>query len=139
MSEPKVLTWEHSSLAFNKMVQRTGPTNPITVELIQELKKKAIEQNVLLWKRIAEDLERPTRNRRAVNLSRINRFTQENEVVVVPGKVLGTGALDHKITISAFQFSEGALDKLNKAGSKIISLQELSNQDPKGKKIRIIG
>lgn len=121
------------------MSKRTGPTNPLLSELIQELKKKSKEQNVKLWKRIALDLERPTRNRRIVNLSNINRHTKENEVIVVPGKVLGSGALDHKLTISAFQFSESAKSKIIENGSKIIPLNELSSEDPKGKKIRIIG
>ena len=121
------------------MSKRTGTTNQLLAELIQELKKKSKEQNTKLWKRIALDLERTTRNRRIVNLSSINRHTKENEVIVVPGKVLGSGALDHKLTISAFQFSESAKNKIMENGSKIIPLDELSREDPKGKRIRIIG
>tara|TARA_Y100000310_G_C20610660_1_gene777811 strand:+ start:343 stop:708 length:366 start_codon:yes stop_codon:yes gene_type:complete len=121
------------------MVKRTGPTNQLLVGLIQDLKKKSIEQNASIWKRIALDLEKPTRNRRAVNLSKINRFTKEDETIVVPGKVLGSGTLNHKVTISAFQFSEGAKTKLSENGSKMITIQELSDKDPKGQKIRIIG
>ena len=121
------------------MAHRTGPTNPLLRDLIMELRKRGNEQEVGLWKRIALDLERPTRNRRAVNLSRINRHTKENEVVVVPGKVLGSGDLNHRLTISAYQFSEQAKDKLHKAGAEIISLLDLSKEKPNGKKIRIIG
>ena len=120
-------------------MKRTGPTNPLLQDLIGELKKRSNEQSVNLWKRVALDLERPTRNRRAVNLSRINRYTKENEVVVVPGKVLGSGMLDHKLTISAYQFSEQAKDKLEKNGSQIVNLLDLSKEKPNGKKIRIIG
>ena len=108
-------------------------------DLIMELRKRSNEQSVNLWKRIALDLERPTRNRRAVNLSRINRHTKENEVVVVPGKVLGSGDLNHKLTISAYQFSEQAKDKLEKSGAQIVSLLDLSKEKPNGKNIRIIG
>ena len=121
------------------MAQRTGPTNPLLRDLIGELKKRSNEQEVNLWKRIALDLEKPTRNRRAVNLSRINRHTKENEVVVVPGKVLGSGDLNHKLTISAYQFSEQAKDKLEKSGAQIVSLLDLSKEKPDGKNIRIIG
>ncbi len=121
------------------MAQRTGPTNPLLRDLIGELKKRSNEQDVNLWKRIALDLEKPTRQRRAVNLSRINRHTKENEVVVVPGKVLGSGDLNHKLTISAYQFSEQAKDKLQKSGAQIVSLLELSKDKPDGKNIRIIG
>jgi|TARA_B100001971_G_C18187456_1_gene536518 large subunit ribosomal protein L18e len=120
-------------------MKRTGPTNPLLQDLIGELKKRSNEQSVNLWKRVALDLERPTRNRRAVNLSRINRHTKENEVIIVPGKVLGTGILNHKLTISAYQFSEQAKDKLEKTGTQIVPLLELSKEKPNGKKIRIIG
>ena len=121
------------------MAKRTGPTNPILRNLINELKKRSSEQNVKLWKRVAEDLEKPTRKRRVVNLSRINRYTEENETIVVPGKVLGSGMLDHKLVISAFKFSEGAEEKIKMSGSKVIPLSELSKESPNGKRIRIIG
>ncbi len=121
------------------MAKRTGPTNPILLGLIEELRKKGNEQKVAIWKRVANDLERPTRQRRVVNLSSISRYTKENEIVVVPGKVLGSGDLNHKITISAFQFSGGAKEKIEKAGAKIVPLLELSKENPNGKRIRIMG
>jgi len=121
------------------MVKRTGPTNPILLGLIAELKKRGNAQKVNIWKRVADDLEKPTRQRRVVNLSSISRYTKENEIVVVPGKVLGSGDLNHKITISAFQFSNGAKEKIEKVGAKIIPLTELSKDNPSGKGIRIIG
>ena len=108
-------------------------------DLIGELKKRSNEQSVNLWRRIATDLEKPTRQRRVVNLSRINRHTKENEIVIIPGKVLGSGILNHKLTISAYQFSEQAKDKLEKNGSQIVNLLDLSKEKPNGKKIRIIG
>jgi large subunit ribosomal protein L18e len=120
-------------------MKRTGPTNPILVELIRELKKASIEQEVLIWKRVANDLENPTRNRRIVNLSKIDRYTKENETIVVPGKVLGSGDLNHKLSVSAYKFSESALEKLEKIGAKAIPLSDLLKENPKGKKIRIMG
>ena len=121
------------------MAKRTGPSNPHLRVLIQELKKTAIQQAVPLWKRIASDLERPTRIRRAVNLSRINRFTKDSEVIIVPGKVLGSGAVDHKLTIAALSFSEGATTKLKKMDCELLSINELIERNPKASKVRIIG
>jgi large subunit ribosomal protein L18e len=114
-------------------------TNTHLVSLIQELKKKAIETDVPLFKRLASDLEKPIRHSRVVNLTRINKYTKENEVIVVPGKVLGTGDLDHTLTIAAYKFSTSAIEKINGSKSKAISINELMNGDIKGKKIRIIG
>src|SRR3989338_2297242 len=121
------------------MAKRTGPTNPILLRLIMELKKRSNEQDVNIWKRVAVDLEKPTRQRRVVNLSSISRYTKENEIIVIPGKVLGAGDLSHKLTISAFQFSDGAKEKLEKAGAKIVPLLERSRSNPSGKGIRIMG
>ena len=121
------------------MAKRTGPTNPHLVNLIADLKRKAIQDSSQLWKRLATDLERPTRNRRIVNLSRINRFTKDNETIVVPGKVLGSGMLNHKVTIVAFSFSDGAVEKLKKQNCGMMSISELMQKNPKTSDIRIIG
>jgi large subunit ribosomal protein L18e len=120
------------------MTKRTGPTNPILVELVNELKKKAQEHNCNIWKRIAIDLEKPTRKRRIVNLYKINKYTKNNETIIVPGKVLAVGDLDHKVTIAAFSFSGNAMEKINKLG-KAVYISELIRESPKGKGIRIIG
>jgi large subunit ribosomal protein L18e len=107
--------------------------------LIQELKKKSIEEKVKIWKRIASDLEKPTRNRRIVNLSKIDKYTKDNETIIVPGKVLGSGDLNKKITIAAYSFSEQALDKIKDANAKALNIEEIMKSNPKGNKIRIIG
>jgi len=120
-------------------MKRTGPTNPLLRDLITELKKRSSEQNVNIWKRVALDLEKPSRQRRVVNLSRINMYAKENETIVVPGKVLGAGILNHKLTIAAYQFSDSAKEKITKVGATIVPLLELSKEKPDGKKIRIIG
>ena len=114
---------------------RTGPTNPYLKTLIRELKQLSREQNVNIWKRVAEDLSKSTRQRRVVNLSRINTYTKANETVIVPGKVLASGELDHKVEIAAFQFSEAAKKKVK----TLMKIQELMKKNPKGKKVRIIG
>tara|TARA_B100000315_G_C14587195_1_gene593675 strand:- start:1698 stop:2063 length:366 start_codon:yes stop_codon:yes gene_type:complete len=121
------------------MPKRTGPSNPILKNLIVELLKKASSDNIPLFKRVAHDLLKASRQRRIVNLSRINRNTKENETIIVPGKVLGDGLLDHKVTIAAYQFSEHALEKITQSNAKAISIQELMKEDIKGKRVRIIG
>jgi large subunit ribosomal protein L18e len=121
------------------MAKPTGPTNPLLKGLIEDLKLKSVEQKVALWKQLASDLEKSSRRRKIVNLSKINLYTKENETIVVPGKVLGSGVLDHKVTISAYQFSDSAKEKITKAGAKMIPLNELIKESPKGKRIKIMG
>ncbi|MCW1296588.1 MAG: 50S ribosomal protein L18e [Candidatus Parvarchaeota archaeon] len=104
-------------------------------ELIDELKKNEAR----IWKRLAKELEKPRRSRREVNISKIERYTKEGEVIVVPGKVLGSGTLRHKVTIAAFSFSKEASEKIKNAGGKIIDLKQLIKENPKGTGVRIIG
>jgi large subunit ribosomal protein L18e len=117
----------------------TGTTNPMLQGLIAGLRKKSREDEIPLWKKVADDLSRPSRKRRVVNLSKLDRFTKADETVVVPGKVLGSGDINHKVTVSAFQFSDGAKEKIAKAGGTIMALDELMKDNPKGKRIRVIG
>jgi len=118
---------------------RTGPTNIELKSLIEELKKKAYADNALIWRRIADDLSKPTRKRRTVNLSRINLYTKPNETVIVPGKVLSSGELDHSLTIAAWKFSEQAKQKIEKAKAKAISIEDIMKDSIKGKRVKIIG
>jgi len=120
-------------------MKRTGPTNEHLKQLITELKKESNNQKNKIWKRIAQDLEKPTRNRRIINLSRINHTTKKNETIIVPGKVLGSGILNHELTIAAYAFSESAKKQIQQANGKTISIQELLKTNPKGKDVRIIG
>ena len=113
-------------------------TNTQLNELVSELKKQAVEKKSRLWKRIAADLEGSTRSRKAINISKINILTKENDIVVVPGKVLGNGEMDHKIKIAALNFSGQAADKIKRSNSEIYSLQDLMKANPKGKNVRIL-
>ncbi len=120
------------------MSRKSNATNNYLIDLISTLKKTAIEQKVRIWKAVAAELERPARIRRVVNLERINRVCNDNETIVVPGKVLASGSLDKKITIAAFQFSNSALAEISKK-SKAMSIEELIKANPKGSKVRIVG
>ena len=101
------------------------------------MRKESNSSKAAIWKRLADDLSKSTRERRAVNLNRITRHTKANEIVVVPGKVLGTGELAHSLTIAAFAFSETAKKQIEAAKGKAITIQELLKQKPKD--IKIIG
>lgn len=114
-------------------------TNPQLINLIRMLKKKSREEGVKIWRDLAERLSKPRRSRIEVNLSRINRYTEEGEVVVVPGKVLGAGDLEHSVTVAAFKFSRNAKEKIEKSGGRAISIEELMLEVPRGSGVRIMG
>ena len=121
------------------MPNKNFKTNPALNLLISELKKQAIEKDANIWKDIALRLEKPSKNWAEVNLSKINKYINEKETALVPGKVLSTGYLTKKVTIAAWSFSEKAKEKIHTTGGKTITIKELIKLNPNGKNIRILG
>lgn len=119
------------------MAKRTGPTNPYLKQLIGNLRKKSLELNVPIWKTIAEKLSKSTRRRTEVNLSNIERHTTNGDVVIVPGVVLATGQLTKPVTVAAWRFSPAAIRKIKDKG-KILTIEELVQENPKGSNVKII-
>jgi large subunit ribosomal protein L18e len=119
-------------------MRETKSTNPELVQLIRFLKKQGREKQANIWLDVAEHLAKSNRQRVAVNLSRINRHTEKRDLIVVPGKLLGTGALNHPVTIAAFGASEKAKQKLAAAKAKYLSIPELVEKNPKGANVKII-
>ena len=113
--------------------------NPERQALILELRKTSAENNARFWKRIAKELSKSGRNRRTVNLSKIDRCSKDGETVIVPGKVLSMGTVSKRITIVAHAFSAVALAKIKESGSKFLFINELVKKNPKGENVRIIG
>jgi large subunit ribosomal protein L18e len=111
----------------------TGPSNYYNRKLIRDLWKTKRR----VWKKISRKLAGPRKSRVEANLNRINKKTKENDVIVIPGKVLGIGDLDHKVTIACLDYSKPARKKIENSGSKLISIQDLLEQNPEGKNIRI--
>lgn len=120
-------------------MKRVRTTNPELINLIRALKKASRENEAKIWRDIAKRLSRSRRRRIVVNLSRLNRHTEKDETVVVPGKVLAAGKLEHPIKVAAFVFSEQAKLKIAKAKGKCLSILDLVKKNPKGSNVKIIG
>lgn len=84
-------------------------------------------------------MAKPRRNHTAVNISKLSRYTKTNEIIVVPGKVLGAGKIGHPITVAAFQFSKNAEQKIRAAKGKPLSILHLAQKKPEGSNVKIIG
>ncbi|MHC1599068.1 MAG: 50S ribosomal protein L18e [Candidatus Methanofastidiosia archaeon] len=119
-------------------MKKMKKTNPNLVRLIETMRTKGYKDSVALWIALAKKLSKPSRAQCEVNISKLNRYTQEGEIIVVPGKVLGSGELDHKLTVAAYNFSQSAREKIGKIG-ETWSLEELMEKNPKGSNIRIFG
>jgi len=119
-------------------MKETESTNPELIALIRFLKKQSREKQAAIWHDVAENLAKSRSGRAAVNLSRINRYTARSDMVVVPGKILASGNLNHALTIAAFQLSDKAKEKLKAAKAKYLSIPELVEKNPTGANVKII-
>ncbi|MFA5861413.1 MAG: 50S ribosomal protein L18e [Candidatus Thermoplasmatota archaeon] len=114
-------------------------TNPGLRILIQDLKKKSWENEAPIWRDIAKRLEKPTKARIAVNLSRIDRYAKANETVLIPGKLLAAGDITKPVKVAAYAFSASAIEKITAAGGECLTLESLVESNPTGKNVRILG
>ena len=112
-------------------------TNPRLDSLIADLKATARDGGSDVWADIAERLEKPRRTHAEVNLGRIERYAREEETVLVPGKVLGSGALRKDVTVAAVDFSGSAETKIETVG-EAVQLEEALENNPDGSDVRVI-
>jgi len=120
------------------MPKKLTKTNPNLVNLIINLKRQSRKEDVAIWKDIAKRIQRSTRRKAEVNLSKINRFSTEDETVLIPGKVLASGILKHRVNVVALNFSKEAQKKIINSGGECIYIDEILEKNPKGSNIRIL-
>ncbi|WP_406661116.1 50S ribosomal protein L18e [Methanolobus sp. ZRKC3] len=113
-------------------------TNPRIADLVADLKDGSRDNDVLIWRDVAKKLERPAQNYAQVNLSKISRYAKENETVLIPGKVLGAGAINKAVTVAALNFSITAKQKITDLGGKCVTIEQILEENPKGSGIRIL-
>jgi large subunit ribosomal protein L18e len=112
-------------------------TNPRLRELIADLKSTARESDAGVWQDVADRLQKPRSTHAEVNLGRIERYAREDETIVVPGKVLGSGALRTDVTVAAVDFSGSAETKIDQVGEPI-RLEQAIERNPEGANVRVI-
>ena len=114
-------------------------TNQVVIRMASDLRKASVKNNAPIWGKLSEYALKPSIARRDINLNRINELTKENDTVVFPGKVLGTGTVSHKITLCAFSISNAAAAKVLENGGKLITHTDLIKQNPTGKGVVLLG
>lgn len=114
-------------------------TNQVVIRMAKDLKKASMKNDAPIWAKLAEYALKPSVARRDINLNRIGQLTKENDTVVFPGKVLGTGNVSHKITLCSFSISNSAANKILENGGKLINYSDLIEQNPTGKGVILLG
>jgi len=119
-----------SKTKIEKQLQRKD-----SVELVKTI--IAAKKNKF-WIKIAEILSGPRKNRINLNLNEIDKKVEEEDIVVIPGKVLSQGGVNKKIKIVALNFSDKAKEKLLKSKCEILSIIEEIKKNPAGNGIKIL-
>jgi large subunit ribosomal protein L18e len=109
-------------------------TNQVVIQMVKTLRGASKKNNAPIWEKLAELALKPTRAKRTLNLGQI-----DNDVIIVPGKVLGTGSLSHKITLCSFSMSSTGAKKILESGGKILDISQIIKNYPTGKGVKIIG
>lgn len=112
-------------------------TNEDLITLIQNLKSESRKHDAPIWRDLAKRFEKSNKRWAQVNVSHITRYAKKDDIIVIPGKLLGSGYIDIPVTIAAFQSSENAREKITNAGGKILTILDLIKKNPKGTNIRI--
>ena len=119
-------------------LKKTASTDPNRLTLIHYLKKFNHQNKSQIWAVLASELSKAKKSRVAVNLSRLNRVTSPGDLVLVPGKVLASGSLRHKLEIAAESFSSTAQEKIELNGGRCLTIVELIEKNPKGSNVKLV-
>jgi large subunit ribosomal protein L18e len=113
--------------------------NASRLRLAHSLANHAKESKQSIWQVVSRKVGGPRQNRSLVNVGEISRSTKDGSKVLVAGKVLGAGEIDHKVIVGAYSFSEGARSKISKSGGKCSSLQDFMSEHKSVKNVVILG
>lgn len=104
-------------------------TNPELVETIELAKKN----NHL---ELAKKLLRHRKNQIKINIGELNEINEDK--IIVPGKILGSGNVKKKISVYALGFSEEAKEKLKKSGCEFKTIKQEIEKNPKLNGVKVI-
>ncbi len=117
---------------------RSRTPNPQLLETIRFLKVKARENKAGVWATAAEQLSRSRRSRASLNVNHIARAATKNSLVLVPGKVLGSGVIKYPVTVGALAFSTEARSKIEQAGGQCVRIEDLVTKYPNGSNVLLL-
>lgn len=113
--------------------------NKYRLKLGYHLKKHSQKSKQKIWKAASEQVLAGRKNRPEVNVGEISKNSKEGSKVLVAGKVLGLGNIDHKVTVGAYSFSSSAKAKIESAGGLCLGLQNFIDSSPMVKDVLVLG
>jgi large subunit ribosomal protein L18e len=113
-------------------------SNPSKRRAAVLLDKAGKKQKAPIWENASMMLSGEAKTRVEVNIGRISRVAGDGGAVFVPGKVLGTGVIDRKVTVGAFAFSTGAKSKIEASGGSALTVEQFVKKFPKGSGVKLV-
>lgn len=113
--------------------------NEHTVRMARNLRRKSTTHEAPIWKKVSEFALKTAVSKRVINVNGIEKLTKDGDVVVFPGKVLGTGDITHNISLFCFDISRTAASKVRNAGGRILDYKTLTDERPTGTGVVLLG
>ena len=113
--------------------------NEHRIRMARDLKRASLRHHAPIWRRVSEYALKPSAARRSTNVNSIDAHTRQDDVVVFPGKVLGTGTISHRISLFCFGISESAASKIRQAGGRILDHTSIVSERPTGREVVLLG
>ena len=88
--------------------------------LLKDITSLYKKTNSKIWLNVKSNLLKTNSNRPEVNVEKIAKFTKNNDIVIVPGKVLGDGDISHIVKIGALNFSDSSISKITSCGGEAL-------------------
>jgi large subunit ribosomal protein L18e len=113
--------------------------NYFRIKLGNDLERHSRKTKQKIWRSASEDILTSRKNRPEVNVGEISRNSKEGSRILIPGKVLGTGRIDHKVTVGAYSFSKFARVKITSQGGSCLSIRDFVDSSPSVKDVVLLG
>jgi large subunit ribosomal protein L18e len=113
--------------------------NEMRLKLGAQLEMHAKKSKQDIWRGVSEAVLASRKNRPTVNIRQISKNSKEGSKVLIPGKVLGLGSIDHKVTVGAYSFSKDARTKITASGGSCLSIREFMESNASVKDVLLIG
>ena len=112
--------------------------NPVLRRATVMLERAGKKQGAPIWSEASLLLSSPSKTKVEVNLGRISRIAEEGQALFIPGKVLGDGVIEKKVTVGAFSYSAGARSKIQASGGSALSVEQFLKKYPKGSGVKLV-
>ena len=90
------------------------------------------------WMHIAQVISSSRRRYSAINLKRLDTLSNDGDIIIIPGTVLGSGVIQKKITVCALHFSDSARKKILSVKGETRAIIDEIGKNPRAQGIKII-